>query len=257
MQNAEIISYLTNGPAMLPDGSEVAYLSAPGADFSHSVHSHCSFHFVDLNRGDFRGSQFASCTFVNADLTGALLEGATFVDCEFIGCGLTQIAAYGAKFTRCTFLRSNLLAAYLESSTFLDCTFEACGVSSLVTQTVAAGAVFDQVTFRSSSLEALDGDCAHFLACKMDTVSMYGSILSGANIYLSVFESVDLSAAYLDAATVEDSLISGNMHGVDLSTTLVKNSDLSGATGEALITQDTEIIESAIPPHFTLKEEIK
>ena len=257
MQDAEIISYLTDGPAALPDGSEVGFIRARGADFSHSVHSHCSFHFVDLSRGDFRGAQFKNCNFLNADLTGALMEEATFVDCEFTGCGLSQIAASSAKFTRCVFIRSNLLGAYLEASAFVDCAFEACSISSLVTQTVAAGAVFDQVTFRSTSLESLDADCAHFLACKMDTVSMYGAILSGANIYLSVFESVDLSAAYLDAATIEDSLISGNMNAADLSMTLVRNSDLSGASGVALIDDDTEIIESALAEQLLTKEEIK
>jgi fluoroquinolone resistance protein len=255
MQDAEILSYLTDGA--LPDGSEVDFINAHGADFSHSVHSHCSFHFTNLHRADLRDASFTGCSFQNVDLGEALMEGATFVDCEFIGCSLVRIAAYGVRFTQCSFLRTNLLGAYLESSIVLESSFEACGVSSLITQTVAAGSVFDQVTFRSTSLEALDADSAHFLACTMDTVSMYGSLLSGANIYLSVLESVDLSAASLDAATVEDSLISGNMEGVDLSTALVKNSDLSGATGEALITQDTEIIESALSPHFTLKEEIK
>ena len=257
MQDAEIISYLTDGPAALPDGSEVCYIRARGADFSHSVHSHCSFHFADLSRGDFRGAQFKNCNFLNADLTGALMEEATFVDCEFTGCGLSQIAASSAKFTRCVFIRSNLLGAYLEASAFVDCAFEACSISSLVTQTVAAGSVFDQVTFRSSSLESLDADCAHFLACKMDTVSMYGAILSGANIYLSVLESVDLSAAYMDASTIEDSLVAGNINGVDLSRALVRNSDLSGAAGVAILDDDTEIIESVISPHFTLKEETK
>ena len=253
MQNAEIESYLANGA--LPDGSEVAYLSAPGADFSQSIHSHCSFRSVDLSRGDFRGAKFKNCTFLSIDLTGALMEGAEFEDCEFIGCGLTQIAAHEASFTRCAFLQSNLLAAYLERARFEDCTFEACSISSLVTQTIAAGAVFDQVTFRSSSLECLDADSAHFLACKMDTVSLAGAILSGANIYLSVLESVDLSAAYLDASTVEDSLVAGNMNGTDLSMALLKNSDLTGVSGVALINDDTEIIESALAPQLLTKEE--
>ena len=253
LQDAEIISYLADGA--LPDGSEVDFIDAHGADFSQSVHSDCIFRFTDLHRSDLRGAMFIGCSFHNVDLGEALMERAIFVDCEFIGCGLAQIVAYKARFTRCTFLRSSLLGAYLEQTRFEDCTFEACGISSLVTQTVAAGSVFDEVVFRSSSLECIDADSAHFLACKIDTVSMYGSILTGANIYLSVFESVDLSAAYIDMATVEDSLLTGNLHGADFSTTLVKNSDLSGATGEARITQDTEIVESALSPHFTLKEE--
>lgn len=257
MQDAEIISYLTDGPAALPDGTDVGFMDAPGADFSQSVHSYCIFHFTNLSRGDFRGAQFKNCTFINVDLGEALMDGATFVDCEFIGCELTQIAASSAKFTRCVFRQTSLLGAYLEMSKFVDCTFEACSVSSLGWQTIVAGSVFDQVTFRSTSLEALDADCAHFLACKFSTVSMYGSILSGANIYLSVLESVDLRAAYMDASTIEDSLVAGNLHGADLSMALVRNSDLSGASGVALINDETEIVESALTDQLTLKEEIK
>lgn len=255
LQNEEIESYMANGA--LPDGSEVAYLSAPGADFSHSLHAHCSFELSNLTLADFRGAKFKNCVFHQVDLTGAIMEGAEFSGCEFVGCNLSQISAMEAKFTGSVFRASDLKDAYLESATFRDSTLEACTLSSLSNQTVAAGALFDRVSFRSCTLDSLDADAAHFLACKFDAVSMRGSILSGANIYLSVLESVDLSGSFMDASTVEDSLISGNLHGVNLEVALVKNSDLSDATGEALANTETEVIESVVSPHFTLKEETK
>lgn len=244
MQTEELDYYLSQEPVTLPDGARIEYRDASRLDFREAVTTRVDFEFANLSGSNFTGALFRYCTFTGVNFRMGTFDGAEFVDCRFENCHFGKSSSQEARFQDCHFNSCDMRSSYFERAAFVGCTFDCSDLSQGSGPSVFAGSRFDNVQFRSCRLECMDADGAHFLLSRLDGCDLSALAVSGGNLFSTVITSSNMRGAYFDYATIDNSMIGGDIHNADFSGALVRESDLTETVGSVLKNEDTMVVES-------------
>jgi uncharacterized protein YjbI with pentapeptide repeats len=251
----------------------VEKLKAGGTDWTDYLAAHfgrVDLRFADLRDLDLRNRAFARCDLAGAILNDANLDGSWFNDCDFSGASLVYASVVGCVLDGVLGIRPNLSHATIRAS-FVT------GLTLQIEQ--AIGLVIQDTTISNSRIEASNLSGARFSRAILDNLHLedvHGEdfSMSDSTIRAGRFESLALEKSTWSGVTASDcqfldlvfangsfqnngireaQLINVSLPGtvtelLDLTHSIVRNSELSGFGLNTAILLDAAFVNCAWPP---------